>query len=179
MADVHGSAGSAPQMPQMNGPGPAPVPYGGADQSPEPPHYGVDLGPLVDAGSEVLQGVAAGNSVTESAVAHDIAAGVADAPYHPGQISPIDAMGDADAGGRDDVSGTVAGAVAAAEARFREHQSDTYGQGSAIGDLVHFPPSPLDPGAGVGNTLPTGAFYDPDRGYGGSQGAPGYQGEAI
>jgi hypothetical protein len=44
---------------------------------------------------------------------------------------------------------------------------------------MHFPPSPLDPGAGVGNTAPIGGFYDPDRDYGGMQGAPGYQGPAI
>jgi hypothetical protein len=60
-----------------------------------------------------------------------------------------------------------------------EFQADTYAQGSTYGDLMHFPPSPLDPGAGVGNTEPLGGFYDPDRDYGGTQGAPGYQGEAL
>ena len=99
-------------------------------------------------------------------------------PYYGGPLDPVEAMGDADAGGRDDVSSTVAGAVANANARWHEHQSDTFGVGSTIGDLVNFPPSPLDPGAGVGNTAPAAAFYDPPRGYGGTQGAPGYQGEA-
>jgi hypothetical protein len=48
--------------------------------------------------------------------------------------------------------------------------------GGMYGDLMHFPPNALDPGAGVGNTLPTAGFYDPPRGYGGAEGAPGYIG---
>ena len=44
-------------------------------------------------------------------------------------------------------------------------------QGAQIGDLMQFPPSALDPGAGVGNTTPTGAFFDP--GYGETGGATG------
>ena len=100
-------------------------------------------------------------------------------PYYAGPLDPVMAMGDADPGGRDDVSATVGGSVAAANARWHEHQTDTFGVGSTIGDLVDFPPSPLDPGTGVGNTAPTGDFYDPPRDYGGEQGAPGYQGEAI
>ena len=99
-------------------------------------------------------------------------------PYYGGPVDPVVAMGDADAGGRDDVSATVGGAVAAANARWHEHQSDTFGVGSTIGDLVGFPPSPLDPGAGVGNTAPAAGFYDPPRGYGEEQGAPGFQGDA-
>jgi hypothetical protein len=39
----------------------------------------------------------------------------------------------------DDVSASVAGAVAAAEARFRSHQQDTYAQGSAIGTPMVLP----------------------------------------
>jgi hypothetical protein len=82
--------------------------------------------------------------------------------------SPIYAGGAADAGGRDIVSGTVAGAVAAAEARFGELAGDTYGQGSHIGDPMTLPPSPLDPGVGsLGEALPSGAYYDPPRNYGG------------
>jgi hypothetical protein len=61
------------------------------------------------------------------------------APYAPGVPSAIFVGGGADPGGRDDVAGTVAAAQAAAEARFREHQSDTYGQGSTIGDLIALP----------------------------------------
>jgi len=100
-------------------------------------------------------------------------------PYYGGPLAPVDVMGDPDAGGRDDVAATVAGAAAAANARWHEHQSDTFGVGSTIGDLMDFPPSPLDPGAGVGNTAPAAAFFDPPRDYGGEQGAPGYQGEAV
>ena len=87
------------------------------------------------------------------------------APYAPGEHQPIQAHGDADAGGRDDVAGDVAGSVAAAQARYREHQSDTYGLGSVVGDLMTLPPNPLDPGVGaLGEASPSGAFYDPPRG---------------
>ncbi len=164
MADIHGSPGDAPQMPQASSPGSAPVPYAGADLSPEPPDYAADLGPLDDAAANVMSGVT-GLNTTESAAAHDIAAGLADAPYYPGPLAPVNAMGDADAGGRDDVAGDVAGAVANATARWHEFQADTYGQGSTIGDLMTFPPSPLDPGVVGGLTDPSGAFYDPDRTY--------------
>jgi hypothetical protein len=178
MANVHGSPGDAPQMPAAPNAGPAPAPYGGMDLSPEPPGYAAPA--FADAGgvtSAVLNGVT-GLGTTQSPVAHDAAAGPPDAPYYPGPLVPINAAGDDDAGGRDDVAGTVAGAVANAEARWREFESDILPQGGTYGDLMTFPPSPLDPGAGVGNTLPTAAFYDPDREYGGTQGAPGYQGEA-
>jgi hypothetical protein len=88
------------------------------------------------------------------------------APYAPGSPDPIFAGGAADAGGRDDVAGTVAGAQAAAEARYHEHQGDTYGQGSTIGDLMTMPPNGLDPAASSpGTTDPAGAFYDPPRSY--------------
>lgn len=178
MADIHGSPGSAPQMPAAPGAGPAPVPYGGADLSPEPPGYAAaDFADAGGASSAVLAGVT-GLNTTESAAAHDIAAATVDAPYYPGPLAPINAAGDADAGGRDDVAATVAAAVANAEARWHEFQSDLSGQGAVYGDLMTFPPSPLDPGAGVGNTSPVGGFYDPDRGYGGQQGAPGYEGKA-
>lgn len=39
----------------------------------------------------------------------------------------------------DDVSASVAGAVAAAQARYTSHQADTYGQGSTIGSLLDLP----------------------------------------
>jgi hypothetical protein len=58
--------------------------------------------------------------------------------------SPIYTGGDADAGGRDTVADSVAGAVANAGARFHELQSDTYGQGSQIGDSLALPPVPED-----------------------------------
>ena len=164
MADIHGSPGDAPQMPAAPGAGPAPVPYAGADLSPEPPGYAADPGPLGDPAASVMAGVT-GLNTTESAAAHDIAAGLADAPYYAGPLAPVNAMGDNDAGGRDDVAGDVAGAVANATARWREFQSDTYGEGSVIGDLMTFPPSPLDPGTVGGLTDPSGAFYDPDRTY--------------
>ena len=128
MADIHGSPASAAQNPQAMSAGTAPVPYAGPRPS-EPPGYAVTLD-LGDAASEVMSGIPPMPGLSESPAAHDIAAGTADAPYYPGMISPVDAMGDA------------------------------------------------DPGAGVGNTAPTGGFYDPVREYGGAQGAPGYEGEA-
>lgn len=189
MADIHGSPGAAPQMPAAPNAGPAPAPYQGADQSPEPPDYAVSLGVLDDPGVNVMSGVT-GLNTTESPVAHDVNAGAPDAPYYPGPLSPIFTGGDDDAGGRSPVAGDPAAAVANSTGRWRELQSDlgstgTPGPGAqpvhagVIGDLMNFPPSPLDPGAGVGNTSPIGGFYDPDRDYGGEQGAPGYQGEAI
>lgn len=88
------------------------------------------------------------------------------APYAPGEPQGIRFPGDPDAGGRDDVANSVAEAVANAEARYHEHQTDTYGLGSHIGDVLTLPPSPLDPGVGsLGTTDPSGAYYDPPRSY--------------
>jgi len=150
-------------LPAAPGPGPAPVPYGGADPSPEPPDYAVQLG-ITDPGAEVMSGVT-GLGTAESPAAHDLAAGTADAPWSPGPLAPVNAMGDADAGGRDDVAASVAEAVANATARYHEHMSDTYAQGSTIGDILPLPPSPLDPGVVGGLTDPSGALYDPPRDY--------------
>ena len=87
------------------------------------------------------------------------------APYASGSPDPIFVGGDADAGGRDDVAGDITAAMANAQARYGEHQSDTYGQGSTLGDVITFPGgSPLDPGAAPGETAPAGSFYDPPRG---------------
>jgi hypothetical protein len=87
------------------------------------------------------------------------------APYAAGSPDPIFVGGDADAGGRDDVAGDVAAAMANAQARYSEHESDTYGQGSVLGDVITFSDgSPLDPGAAPGETAPSGSFYDPPRG---------------
>jgi hypothetical protein len=73
---------------------------------------------------------------------------------------PVQFPGDADAGGRDTVAGDVAAAQSAAEARFREHESDTHGQGSTIGDIVTLPHSPMDPAVGVlGNPPFEGPFF--------------------
>ena len=184
MADIHGSPGDAPQMPQASTAGSAPVPYAGPDLQPEPPAYAVPgFTDAQGATSAVMAGVT-NLGTAESPAAHDIAAGLADAPYYPGPLAPNDAMGDPDAGGRDDVAASVAGAVASAEARWHEHQGDLHA-GGVIGDLMTFPPSPLDPGAGVGNTAPTADFYDPPRdyesgvNYGGEQGLPGEQGKAL
>jgi hypothetical protein len=82
------------------------------------------------------------------------------APYAPGAPSPILAHGDADAGGRDDVAGSVAGAEAAAEARYHEHMTDTYGMGSVIGDVMALPDISATGNMGA-------AYYDPPRNYGG------------
>lgn len=92
-------------------------------------------------------------------------AGPAPAPYYAGSTAPIVSPVNGDADEQDDVSGTVDGAVAAANARWQLAQQDTFHQGSVIGDLMTFPPGPLDPGAGVGNTSPLGGFYDPPREY--------------
>lgn len=166
MADVHPPPGAVPQMPQATSPGSAPVPYQGADVSPEPPAYAVTLGPMSDAAGEVMNGIAPGNSVVESADAHSIDARLADAPYYPGSLSPIYVGGDNDAGGRDDVASSVAQAVANATARWQEYERDILPQGSAYGDLMSMPPNPLDPAASSpGTTDPSGAFYDPPRDY--------------
>lgn len=69
------------------------------------------------------------------------------APYDPGPVSPVVTGCDDDAGGRDPVSGTVDGAEAAASARLSELQSDTYGQGSTIGDVMDL--APVDSNASV------------------------------
>ena len=155
-------------MPQAMTPGPAPVPYSGPGQAAEPPGYGAGItvpGMGMGALADVMLPVPPGNAVQESGYAHDLDAGLV-TPYYAGDISPIQAHGDADAGGRDDVSGTVAGAVANAEARFMEHVADTYGQGSTIGDVMILPPSPLDPGVGsTGVTDPSGGYFDPPRAY--------------
>ena len=146
-----------PQMPQA-GAGPAPVPYGGPSWPLAPDTAGPppDVDPGHTPGAGVLAGVPGGSPL----------AAPNPNPYEPGVISPVYAGGDADAGGRDIVSATVAGAVANAEARFGELQGDTYGVGSHIGDAMTFPPGPLDPGAGPGLTDPEGHYYDPPRTYG-------------
>jgi hypothetical protein len=148
------SAPVAPgQMPAAPNAGPAPVPFGGdqsAGNAPLPPM----AVPHGTPGPEVMGGVTGANHVTEAPWA---APNVN--PYEAGGVSAIYVGGDADAGGRDDVSGSVAGAVAAAEARFGEHQSDL-GAGSHIGDLMALPAKTSDGSTG-------GAFYDPPRDYGG------------
>lgn len=216
MADVHGSpADPGLQMPQLAGPGPAAVPYpGGRDQAAgNPPVYAVDLGPVVDHPLDIVHPSYPTLNTTQDPSAYDVNGNPGPSPlatpYYPGMMSPILAHGDNDAGGRSPVAATVADAVANSQARWLELQSDTYTPGpvagtvvlnepnlsgpghpqqqsSVIGDLMQFPPSPLDPGAGVGNTLPAAGFYDPPRGYGGPDAAPftgnepprGYQGEA-
>ena len=76
------------------------------------------------------------------------------APYVPGTPGHVNVHADSDPGGSDKTSGTVAGAVAAAMARQAELASDTYSQGSQIGDSMSLPQNP-------------GAYYDPPRDYGG------------
>jgi len=148
-----------PMMPQAMTAGPAPVPYGGPPFALAP-----DSGaPLPD----VPMGSTPGGDVMSAVPGASPLAAPNVNPYEPGATSPVMFAADADAGGRDIVSGTVAGAVAAAEARFGELQGDTLGLGSHIGDLMSFPPSPLDPGAGPGLTDPTGHYFDPPRNYGG------------
>jgi hypothetical protein len=88
------------------------------------------------------------------------------APYDPGTPGHVNVHADPDPGGGDKTAGTVDGAVAAADARQHELESDTFGQGSKIGDLMTLPPGGLDPAASSpGTTDPAGAFYDPPRNY--------------
>jgi hypothetical protein len=143
-----------PQMPAAPDSGPAPVPYAGPDLSPQ--DYGPDVVTPRDPGSmDVMAGVS-GNGVQESASAHDMNAGLV-TPYYGGPLAPVDAMGDPDAGGRDDVAGTVAGAVASAEARYHEHASDATAPGpSQIGDTL--PLAPVDSNPAVGTNDPYGPF---------------------
>jgi hypothetical protein len=165
MTEIYASPADAPQMPAAPNSGPAPAPYAGADLSPEPPNYAADLGPMSDAAGAVMAGVT-GLGTTEDPSAHDVNAGTVDAPYFPGHIDPIFAAGDDDPGGRSDVAGDVAGAVANATDRWQNLQGDL-GAGGTIGDLMVFPPDPLDPGAvgGLkGGTDPAGQFFDPPRG---------------
>lgn len=149
-----------PQMPAA-GSGPAPVPYGGPSW-PLAPDSGAplpDVSPTSTPGPEVMDGVPGASPL----------AAPNPNPYEAGTPSPVVFHADADPGGRDIVSGTVAGAVAAAEARFGELAADTYPLGSHIGDLMSFPASPLDPGAGPGLTDPEGHYYTPPRAYEGNE----------
>lgn len=156
MADIHGSPADVPHLPAAPDSGAAPVPYAGADQSPEPQDYGPAVVTPRDPGSmDVMAGVS-GNGVQESAVAHDMNAGLV-TPYYGGPLAPVDAMGDADAGGRDDVADTVAGAVASAEARYHEHASDATAPGPGqIGDELAL--TPIDSNPAVGDNAPWGPF---------------------
>jgi hypothetical protein len=149
-------------MPQASTPGPAPVPYAGPDELGQV-HYAATGVSFTLPSVEVLNGTD-GNAVQSSGYATDVNAGLV-VDYVPGAISPIAVGGAADAGGRDDVAGTVAGAVAAAEARYLEHESDTHPAGSTIGDVMTLPPGPLDPGSSPGEALPTGHYFDPPREY--------------
>lgn len=69
---------------------------------------------------------------------------------------PVAFPGDPDAGGRDCVAGDVAAAKANAMDRRDELQSDTYGQGSTIGDIMTLPPGPDEASKHTGG---------PDTGY--------------
>jgi len=156
-----------PQMPQASMPGIAPAPYTGPDQRPEPPTYAAAAVTWNLPGPDVMAfpGGTGANAVQESGYAHDVNAGLV-SPFYAGAISPVQMPGPGDAGGRDDVAGTVAGAVANATGRYLEHEGDTHGIGSTIGDVMTFPPSPLDVPAGPGLTDPAGHYYDPPRNYG-------------
>jgi hypothetical protein len=148
MADAHGSPAAAPQVPAAGGAGPAPVPYAGADQSAGVITYaatGVSFS--LPGSTEVLNGIPAANAVQESGYAHDVNAGLV-TPYYPGTVSAIGVHGDNDPGGRDDVAGDIAGAVAAAEARYLEYQGDAIQAGpSTIGDQIDMPVAQEDANA--------------------------------
>jgi hypothetical protein len=83
-------------------------------------------------------------------------------PTHgnPERPDPVLSGGvDQDAEGTDTVSASVAGAMAAAEARFLSHQQDTYAQGSQIGAEVSLPPVVSDFSKHTGGSDATA--YDP------------------
>jgi hypothetical protein len=150
-------ADSAPQpppgqMPAAPGAGPAPVPFSGDQSAANAPRAAASLEFRMP-GPDVLAGVTGADHVSESPLA---APNVN--PYEAGQLSPIFVGGDPDAGGRDDVAGSVAEAVANAQARYGEHQRDTFAQGSQIGDSMDLPAKTSDGSAG-------GGFYDPPRDY--------------
>jgi hypothetical protein len=208
MADIHGSpADPGLQMPQLASSGPAAVPYpGGRDQAAaNPPVYEAAPLDMAPADGYVLHGVTGLNTAQDPS-AYDVNGNPGPSPlatpYYAGQQAPLHVHGDPDAGSASNIAPTVGDSVAMATGRWQELQSDTFTPGpvagtvvqnepnlsdaghpqqqaSVIGDLIDFPPSPLDPGAGVGNTAPVAGFYDPDRDYGGTQGAPGYQGKAL
>ena len=156
MITPHDSAPVAPpQMPQASTPGPAAVPHAAPGTAP----YSIQAEP-----ADVSQTRMPGDGVLASTPGHEPEAPLAAPnvnPYEAGSPQAIYAGGDADAGGRDDVAGAVAAAVAAAQARAGEHQTDTYGQGSHIGDLMDLPPLTSD-----GKVTQGGAYYDPPRNYG-------------
>src|SRR6185437_4717477 len=136
---------SVPSMMPQAASGPAPAPYSGPRERPEPPDYSPMPVSFSTPGVIVLA-PAEGGPLQESAYAHDINAGLV-TQFYPGAIQPITVGGNADAGGRDDVADSVAGAVANATGRYLEHEGDTHGTGSTIGDVFTLPPGPLDPGA--------------------------------
>lgn len=62
-------------------------------------------------------------------------------PYTaPNGVTTIPGVPD-DAGSRDPSSTTVSGAVDNAMAQSAEMESDTFGQGTYVGDLVNLPPN--------------------------------------
>lgn len=159
MADVHGSPSAQAQNPSASGPGPAPVPFPGGNQ-PADGWSVVTAAGYPTMGPQVMDGVSGAMGVQESGYAHDVN-GYQVTPYYAGDISPVNSLMSGSMG--DDVSGTVAGAVAAAEGRFTQHELATHGTGNDIGDLMDVPANSLD--AGVGTLGPEGGFYDPPRNY--------------
>lgn len=73
-------------------------------------------------------------------------------------LSPVQFTADVDAGGRDIVSDTVDGSVAAASARLAELEADTHA--TVIGDVLNLPHSPVNPAVGVLDNPPfEGPFF--------------------
>ena len=143
-----------PQMPQA-GAGPAPAPYTGPDESPEPPAYGPPDVVWRTPNMDVLM-PAEGGLLQESGYAHDVNAGLI-AQFVPGTVSPVAMPGNPGAAG-DTVSGSVAGSVADATGRYLKHEAETHPAGSELGDALGVP---VESAGNFG-----GAFYDPPRDYG-------------
>ena len=94
--DTPPPADGVPQMPAAPNSGPAPVPYAGGDQAPEPPLYSVPpLGDARGATAGVMAGVSGANHVMEAPLAAPNPN-----PYDAGVTSPVMFHADADPGGR-------------------------------------------------------------------------------
>jgi hypothetical protein len=117
-----------PQMPAAPGAGPAPVPFTGDQTAGNAPLMTEPVSPHMP-GVDVLSGVTGASHVSEAPLA---APNVN--PYEAGSPSKIYTGGYAD-----DVTGTVAAAVAAAEARAGAHQQAVLPAGSSIGTAMDLP----------------------------------------
>jgi hypothetical protein len=150
-------------------------PQGGTDMA------GTDIPTgVTTAHGDVVVTLHDGPGITATAAVTQVVPNLPDNRFDPaaqGDVMPTTAMfGEQAAAGTADCAAAMSLGMDARTSMLAHYESDILPAGAAYGDLMDFPAAPLDPGAGVGNTLPTAAFFDPPRGYGGAEGAPGYQG---